>query len=358
MSYAAADSFNPFVVFGSAKSGTTWLQQILDAHPQIRCHFQLPIFPLRDARLWYNAPIVWNKNNSPFVDVFDDEGEHERYTLAKTYLENLGINRRDYLDTIGIPANSTERPYFEELNRRVLREVTQIILCDRPDKQIFGTKSYLDLDLLYEAFPDARFIHIVRDGRDVSVSKRFHLWRSGVYYHGDEINPALYWLNERPFTRQVTARMRQRFGWFGESWFHSPKDGRPLFSPPLLTKIALDWKLIVCYLLEQQGRHRERALLVRYEDLLTNPQQEIKRVVSFLGANADDEIVASLASATDFGALKNKGEGKFFRKGTRGDWRNHFTEQDVRLFKELAGDVLIRLGYESSNNWSDGQPSN
>ncbi len=41
----------------------------------------------------------------------------------------------------------------------------------------------------------------------------------------------------------------------------------------------------------------------------------------------------------------------FYRKGVRGDWRNHLTESDQALFKSLAGDLLIRLGYEKDHNW-------
>ena len=34
-----------------------------------------------------------------------------------------------------------------------------------------------------------------------------------------------------------------------------------------------------------------------------------------------------------------------------GDWKNHFTEEDRRVFKEEAGELLIRLGYEEDLDW-------
>jgi sulfotransferase 6B1 len=40
-----------------------------------------------------------------------------------------------------------------------------------------------------------------------------------------------------------------------------------------------------------------------------------------------------------------------FRKGQIGDWRNHFNEDHKEVFKQVAGDVLIRLGYEHDLNW-------
>ena len=40
-----------------------------------------------------------------------------------------------------------------------------------------------------------------------------------------------------------------------------------------------------------------------------------------------------------------------FRKGRIGDWRAHFREEHKEVFKELAGDVLVQLGYEKDLNW-------
>jgi hypothetical protein len=40
-----------------------------------------------------------------------------------------------------------------------------------------------------------------------------------------------------------------------------------------------------------------------------------------------------------------------FRRGVPGDWRNHFSKNHVNLFKEVAGQLLIDLGYEKSFDW-------
>lgn len=40
-----------------------------------------------------------------------------------------------------------------------------------------------------------------------------------------------------------------------------------------------------------------------------------------------------------------------FRSGKTGGWRDHFTEGHKKLFKDVAGDLLVKLGYESSNDW-------
>lgn len=40
-----------------------------------------------------------------------------------------------------------------------------------------------------------------------------------------------------------------------------------------------------------------------------------------------------------------------FRSGKTGGWVNHFSEEHKKLFKEIAGDLLVRLGYEENNDW-------
>lgn len=41
-----------------------------------------------------------------------------------------------------------------------------------------------------------------------------------------------------------------------------------------------------------------------------------------------------------------------YRKGAAGDWRNHFTPAHVKAFKERHGELLVRLGYETGNDWA------
>jgi hypothetical protein len=40
-----------------------------------------------------------------------------------------------------------------------------------------------------------------------------------------------------------------------------------------------------------------------------------------------------------------------FRSGKTGGWREHFTDEHKRLFKAVAGDLLVRLAYEKNNDW-------
>ena len=83
----------------------------------------------------------------------------------------------------------------------------------------------------------------------------------------------------------------------------------------------------------------------------------MRRLLGFLGADSGEEAARKCVEAASFEQLsggRSKGEedsSSFYRKGVAGDWRNHFTEEDRRVFKEEAGELLIRLGYERDLDW-------
>lgn len=47
----------------------------------------------------------------------------------------------------------------------------------------------------------------------------------------------------------------------------------------------------------------------------------------------------------------NPGKSPTFRSGKTGEWKKHFMEEHKRIFKDVAGDLLIKLGYEKNNDW-------
>ena len=48
---------------------------------------------------------------------------------------------------------------------------------------------------------------------------------------------------------------------------------------------------------------------------------------------------------------RNEDIASFLPKGQAGNWKRLFTEKDKSLFKEVAGAMLIKWGYEQDNNW-------
>jgi len=95
------------------------------------------------------------------------------------------------------------------------------------------------------------------------------------------------------------------------------------------------------------------CLTVRFEDLIGSvgggsDQRQlatVKAIVEHLGIELPEETIKEVAAKTFYTKART------FRKGQIGDWRNHFTEEHKRAFKEVYEDALVRLGYEKDNDW-------
>lgn len=98
--------------------------------------------------------------------------------------------------------------------------------------------------------------------------------------------------------------------------------------------------------LEQPG-----VLCLRFEDLILNRQASLECLLDYLKMRGyrpetpRPQVVSALETA-----ITPKKSGTF-RKGKPGNWREHFTAANVALFKEKTGDLLLRLGYETGNDW-------
>ena len=93
------------------------------------------------------------------------------------------------------------------------------------------------------------------------------------------------------------------------------------------------------------------VLSLRFEDLILDRQAALECLLSYLERRGPAlKTPRSQAVATLQAAIAPKKSGTF-RKGQPGNWREHFTEANKALFKEKAGDLLIRLGYEESSEW-------
>jgi hypothetical protein len=192
-------------------------------------------------------------------------------------------------------------------------------------------------------YPQAKVIHIIRDGRDIAVSLVHHRWNHARDEGG------IYELDPEEASRREAYRGVSK---------GTTKTNVGLFTEKMLRSMANGWRA-------QLSRSREdgRALLganyaeVKYEDLLERPEEESERLLGFLSADTREEVIRECVRAASF---ENWTDGRergqedpfsFFRKGVAGDWKTVFTERDKEIFKEVAGDLLIELGYEKDDDW-------
>jgi hypothetical protein len=111
--------------------------------------------------------------------------------------------------------------------------------------------------------------------------------------------------------------------------------------------------------------NEELAFCVKYEDLLADTIGEFTGILEYLQIDLSPGLIAVIVERNQF-ARKTVGK-KFwqqsrkpgqadpeshYRKGISGDWKNHLKEEHIEKIKEVAGDKLIELGYESDFDWS------
>jgi Sulfotransferase family len=276
-----------FFIGGAVKSGTTWLQLLLDAHPDVSCngegHFienglaQL----LRDA-LERHRQLIFKKNRSIFQELqgypcLSNDDYH--YLLASCISLYLLRQSRAKLAAHSVGERT-------------------------PD----NVRSF---DLLHTLFPDAKFLHIVRDGRDCAVSGWFHNLR---------VSPD--WV-KRNFGSVETYTIKHADYW----------------AKQLTAAQAF------------ADKHCDRVCQIRYEDLAANIEQTLARIFGFLNVAAEQSVLAQCRTAASFESLSGgraagqENLNSFFRKGIAGDWRNHLSEEANSAFRKHAGDWLDRFGY-------------
>lgn len=325
-SNVSGKSMPVFFLVGRARSGTTWLRSVLNSHPEILC---------------------WGEGR--FFERSFERKNFERWRLKNIAPNSLygAILRSEYLRAwIDRSVWATGKDTDEHLNN-LTRLAVDYFLSEQLSKsraRIVGDKTpFVRAEVMKEigaVYPEAKVIHIIRDGRDVAVSTIHHMWNHAQSEGG------VYALEPEELEKRSAYR---------EGFLTPPAES--LFTRQRLTRIATDWST-------QVGRTMEdgRALLgdnyaeVRYEDLLGRPKEEVRHLLEFLGAEAGDEMVERCVQAAGFerGANRERGQEDStsrFRKGVTGDWKNVLTEEDRRIFKENAGDLLIKLGYERDHDW-------
>ena len=108
-----------------------------------------------------------------------------------------------------------------------------------------------------------------------------------------------------------------------------------------------------------ENAHLIDMLLVRYEDLLTDPYEQLKNIAHFIGLETDQNRIDCSVRNSSFTALSKMEDNltthtnhpRFFRTGKSGMWRPYFDQEHKEVFKAYANPALIRLGYINTPDW-------
>jgi hypothetical protein len=274
-------SFFPFIV-GHARSGTTLLRAVMDSHSQLaipwESYFVASLFPKYsdvDAKSFRPARFLNDLFATPF--------------------KLWGISRAEIRSALD------EGPIdgYAELIRRIFSCFAQ---CRGKNRYGDKTPRYTaDIGLISSLFQEAKFIHVIRDGRDVATSLQQVAW--GV----NNIHDA------------------------AQSWARHVGEA-----------IAAGRRL-----------GPERYMEVRYERLVEAPERTIKDVCRFVGLGFEEEMLNYFERAAEIIAPDPFPEfhRNLFSPITAGlrDWRRDMAARDVAVFESVSGFLLRELDYELSS---------
>jgi hypothetical protein len=282
----------PFIV-GVARSGTTLLRLMLDAHPELAIPPETHFIP--------KVVKACDEPGDPRERVFELITTHRRWP-------DYGLDAgelRSRLDPIDpLTAGDALRAFYG-------------LYAERRGKPRWGDKtpSYVRrMRRVESALPEAHFVHLVRDGRDVALS-------------------------------QVEVD----------------------FGPDAVEDAARDWVEGIGKA-RRQARRVRRYIELRYEDLVADPEPPLRRVCEFIELPWDETMLDYHEGASDRMAEVardfERGGGPAIPASVRasrhtrvaeppqreraGRWRNDMTAADRERFEAIAGELLAELGYEVS----------
>jgi len=274
-------------VFGTVRTGSTWLASMM-----------------REAEnhaMW-NEPRVGELFGS-FYESAAHRRDNENFVMG-THRKLVWLKSvRDFV----LDSASAKYPRFARDGLLVIKEPSGSI----------------GAPILMEALPESGMVLLVRDPRDI-VASALDAAREGS------------WAYELRGTKR-----REKRGLVGTA--DAPLDDFTGKSPE---EVVADQATMYLRYVGNSKRafdaHDGRKVLVRYEDLLSDTLGTMKRIYCELEIEVDEEELARTVQERSWRNIpeEEKGEGKFYRKGVSGGWREDLTPDQVTMVEGITGPLL------------------
>jgi hypothetical protein len=246
-------------VFGVHRSGTTLMRRILDTSTQLAVSGENHYLGHILARQGVHHAI--SKLGDLRDDAVVDRVVAHIYGRVARGRRWLRVPSRHWIWLIrNVPrAEFRQRLLDSDRSERAVFEAVLRAYADRRGKAIIGEKTPAHVryaDTLLRWFPRGRLIHMMRDPRAIYVSD----------LRRRRIEPS-----SLPF------RLLRRVP--------------PLLAAVLALETTLVWKESVTLLRQNRSRHRERYLVVRFEDLVADPRPQVERICRFIGIPFEEAML-------------------------------------------------------------------
>lgn len=277
---AGVDPANLVWIFGSGRSGSTWLARMMGE--------------LEGFTVW-NEPLVGTLFGDLYYvrggDRIGKQGKH--FILGGGYRESWLGPMRDLV----LSGAAARFPEVAGGGYLVIKE---------PNGSVGAP-------LLMETLPESRMVLLVRDPRDV-ISSSMDAHREGGWLYegnrrkGDPNRPALPEKDPDAYVRLRASMYLQNVGNAKRAY-------------------------------ESHGGYKA---LLRYEDLRVDPLAEMRRICSDLGLPVEEGALRRAVQRYSFEELpqESKGEGRFHRKASPGGWREDLTTRRVRIIERMTEPLL------------------
>jgi len=93
------------------------------------------------------------------------------------------------------------------------------------------------------------------------------------------------------------------------------------------------------------------VMCIRFEDLINHRDATLNAMLEEVEKTGYQIPTPRARALSVLAQAIQPGKSHTFRSGKTSGWREHFTEEHKKLFKEVAGDLLVKLGYERDNDW-------
>lgn len=278
----------PFFIVGSGRSGSTLLRAMLCAHPNIG------IPPENGAlRNVYRAYVLYG--GMPWEVLVE-------HVLVELYKAESFMHWDMDRSELGVQLKQLPDKH------RTLNSVITVIYQDYLEKQFVGASLWGDktplntfnLTRINTIFPNARYIHILRDGRDVVASYK----KAGLRNVRGVIEAAYFW-------KDAVSQLRK---------------------------------------LVRKGIILESNLLqVKYENLVKNPKKELKRICIFLNIEYRDEMLRhdkSIKKMADVHLLHHSNTQNKICDSSIGKWKQNLTDKETAKVTRILKKQLLLNGYK------------
>ena len=193
-----------------------------------------------------------------------------------------------------------------------------------------------------------KIFYMVRDGRDVMVSYYYYYFFL-IEKRDPNLKDLLYIKKHLKFKDYTDVK--NNLPSFIDFMFTN--------KPPKLIRFSYEgnWRDFNEKWLEFSKNFKNNVIQVKYENLLKNTKDELKRIIKEIGIKSiDEDKIEEIFEKFSFKNQTGRKPGEenpksFLRKGVAGDWKNKFSKKAAEIFNYYAGDLLIKLGYEKDKGW-------